>query len=114
MKITLTIPDASLPSWNTVMRMHYHAQHQVQQEWMALVLAVLPHDVCFAQPIDVCITSHKRGKQIDPDNLYVKGILDGLKSRLFPDDSPRWIDSVKLCSRQAKQERVEITVEAIA
>ncbi len=107
--LTITIPGTALPSWNTVMRMHKHAQHEVHQTWIGLVLAAIsPSHVPFTSPVDICITSIKTGRMIDADNLYVKGVIDGLKKRLFPDDSPRWVDSVKLCSRKGKANSVMI------
>lgn len=105
--LTITIPNASLPSWNTIMRMNYHAQHEVQQQWLGMAIAAIaPDSVPFVSPVDVCVTSYQKGKLIDPDNLYCKGVIDGLKRRLFPDDSPRWIDSVQLRSRKAKHNSV--------
>lgn len=114
MTLTITIPDAALPSWNTVMRMHKHAQHEVQQMWLGMAIAAIaPDSVPFVSPVDVCVTSYQKGKLIDPDNLYVKGVLDGLKKRLFPDDSPRWIDSVKLRSRRGKMNYVTIQLTPV-
>ena len=110
----VTIPGASVPSWNTVMRMNYHAQHEVQQQWLGMAIAAIGTDYTpFVTRVDVCVTSYQKGKVIDPDNLYVKGILDGLKKRLFPDDSPRWIDSVKLRSRKAKHNSVTIQLTPV-
>lgn len=111
MTLTITIPGASLPSWNAVMRMHKHAQHAVQQEWILRVINALGQEYRqFDVPVEVCVTSYQKGRTIDPDNLYCKGIVDGLKTRLFPDDSPRWIDSVRLRSRKAKANSVEVVV----
>lgn len=113
--LTLTITGVSLPSWNEIMRMHHHGQHGVQQSWMLSVISVIdPDSAGFVNPVDICVTSYQAGRLIDPDNLYVKGVIDGIKSRMFPDDSPKWVDSVKLRSRKDKANpRVEIVIESV-
>lgn len=113
--LTLTIPGASLPSWNEIMRMHHHAQHSVQQSWMWCVAGIIdPDSPRFDQPVTITVTSYQKGRLIDPDNLYAKGIIDGIKSRMFPDDSPRWVDSVTLRSRKDKADpRVEIEIAEV-
>lgn len=114
MTLTITIYGESLPSWNAVMRMHKHAQHDVQQVWLTLTTQAIGFDyVPFTKPVDVCVTSYQKGRMIDPDNLYCKGAIDGLKKKLFPDDSPKWIDSVKLRSRKAKTSYVTIQLTPV-
>lgn len=113
--LTLTIPGASLPSWNEIMRMHHHGQHSVHQSWMWCVVGVIDPDAArFDCPVEIRITSYQKGRLIDPDNLYAKGAIDGIKSRLFPDDSPKWVDAVTLRSRKDKANpRVEIEIAGV-
>lgn len=113
--LTLTIPGASLPSWNEIMRMHHHGQHSVHQSWMWCIVGVIDPDTPrFDTPVTITVTSYQAGRLIDPDNVYAKGIIDGIKSRLFVDDSPQWVDSVLLRSRKDKANpRVEILIEAV-
>jgi hypothetical protein len=112
--LTITIVDSKLPSWNSVMRMHKHAQHQVQQEWLWRTIEALGADpTLYTVPVDICITSYQKGRLIDPDNLYAKGLIDGLKTRLFPDDNPAWVGSVKLCSRKSKHNSVTIQLTPV-
>lgn len=62
----------------------------------------------------VCITSF-RCRLLDPDNLFVKWVVDGLRySRVIPDDSP---DHIELVIRQVKvarraAERTEVFIAA--
>ena len=113
--LTLTIPGASLPSWNEIMRMHHFGQHSVHQSWVAVVISVIdPYSPRFDKPVEICITSYQKGRLIDPDNIYAKGVIDGIKTRMFPDDSPKWVDSVTLRSRKDKaRPRVEIHITEV-
>ncbi len=63
-----------------------------------------PHPVKAPDParrLRVCITSHRR-RLLDPDNLFVKWVVDGLRyAKVIPDDSSKHIELI------VKQEQVK-------
>lgn len=56
---------------------------------------------------------YPRRYRVDADNLYarVKGILDGIKTHFFKDDSTEWLD-LRVRARFGAPKAVEMTLEA--
>ena len=63
-------------------------------------------------PITVVITAFFHDDPVDPDNLFVKGFIDGLKKYVVVDDSHSHIRSVSLRSRYGGQDAVLIEIFA--
>lgn len=67
-------------------------------------------------PVRITIEAHfKGGNRRDPDNLYVKPIIDGIvAAKVIPDDNGEVVESVTLIAkRKHGKDMVIITVEQI-
>lgn len=113
------------PSWNEFNRSQMHwTERGVRRD----ELAELVHGCIFSQysraafkrrvlemkkPADVRIEAFfKSAQRRDPDNLYVKPILDGIvKAGILPDDNGEFINSVTLMARvKAGEDKIIIYI----
>ena len=115
MKITLL--NEKVRSWNDfyagkhwslrsaeATRIHYVVRHELNKMKAQMLNS----------PVDITVTGYYKGRAIDADNLCSKFYIDGLKGLVIPDDSPKYVNSVKTMSKQDKiNPRVEIEVEEI-
>ena len=57
---------------------------------------------------------HVRGRLVDPDNLSVKAVIDGLvRAGVLRDDSPKEVEEVRHRQVKGKPERTEITLTEV-
>ncbi len=47
---------------------------------------------------------------MDADNICPKPIIDALKGEILPDDTPEYVEEVRLCSRRGETDRVVIGI----
>lgn len=95
----ITIEKYKCPSWNDMQTAHWSARSAEKETLQTLVYAyAVNKGEKVTVPATVKIEAHfKADKRRDPDNLYVKPILDGLvKARIFEDDNGKMIDWVSL------------------
>lgn len=65
------------------------------------------------KPVDMKIVAYfKNTNRRDPDNLFVKPILDGIvQAGLIPDDSGQYIDSLTLSTKvKSKSDKIIIYI----
>ena len=92
-------------SWNECQRMHYRIRGAARDEVKGLVLRIVQSDRKILKtarsmtgPFTLTIEAHFiHGNRRDPDNLFVKPIIDGLvQAGIFPDDNGKIIESLVL------------------
>lgn len=105
--VELRIPEA-LPSQNKIDDMHWAARGRVAKAWKLRVLVALGRVAreLFARPVVIrvsCVFPPGR-RRFDPENLWSKGAIDGLKGRLIVDDGPKYVKDVLKgpCTRGAQ------------
>lgn len=109
MKIILE--DEKPMSWNNF----YAGKHWTFREDEARRVHTLVHLQTlqykrFTKPVDIIITVYGDRKLLDCDNIPAKLYIDGLKSKVIIDDTPKWVDSVTTRSRVDKT-RPRVTIE---
>ncbi|EKE25673.1 MAG: hypothetical protein ACD_5C00075G0005 [uncultured bacterium] len=92
-------------SWNECQKMHYITRGQARDEVIELVLGAIHSDRKILKtaksmigPFTLTIEAHfSHGNRRDPDNLFVKPIIDALvKAGIFPDDNGKVIEALTL------------------
>ncbi|HBI17169.1 MAG TPA: hypothetical protein DDY52_03405 [Candidatus Moranbacteria bacterium] len=105
----IEIDNYKCPSWNESNRaIHWAVRSVIRDEMKSLFLACLYSQYTRAElkklgeelkkPVDIKIEAYfKLSNRRDPDNLFVKPILDGIvKAGIFTDDNGDVIDSLTL------------------
>ena len=97
----IVIENYKCPSWNDMQRAHWTDRSGEMAVLKNMVYALANN--CRRKevvniPATVRIEAHfKGGQRRDPDNLYIKPILDGLvAAKIFEDDNGKIIDWVAL------------------
>jgi Holliday junction resolvase RusA-like endonuclease len=95
----IVIENCKCPSWNDMQSAHWtlrSAEKKTIQEMIYVYARNMGEKITI--PAIVKIEAHfKENKRRDPDNLFVKPILDGLvQARIFEDDNGKIIDWVSL------------------
>lgn len=95
--IELRVPEV-LPSQNKVDDLHWAARTRLAKKWKLLVLVAMGRSrpVPFERPVVIRVSCvFPPGKRrFDPENLWSKGAIDGLKGRLLKDDGPLYVKDV--------------------
>lgn len=100
----IEIENYKCPSWNDMQVAHW-AMRAADREVLKLLAYGAANNARkktkVKVPVVVKIEAHfKDGKRRDPDNLYVKPILDGLvKAGVFADDNGEVIKSITLIAK---------------
>lgn len=103
------------PGLNEYSRSHWRTQRALQKTWAwEILIAYFNHE----QELEQTYTERRkvkvimyRKRKMDPDNVILKPILDGLKSNhLIVDDSKDWIDLEFDAKIDTKNPRTEITI----
>lgn len=103
MKIILE--KCKCPSWNDMQIAHW-VKRSVERDILKNMVYALANNERKKEKIDtparVIVEAHfSDNKRHDPDNLYVKPILDGLvQARIFEDDNGEIIESVTLKAKK--------------
>lgn len=109
----LTIKKLKCSSVNTVYAMHHRARHEHKKDIQKLAYyEALQHRKHF-DTARITFTAHFKGKRKhDPDNLYVKPMMDALvHARVIDDDNNEVVQSVTLkVVTGAKEDFVEIEI----
>jgi Holliday junction resolvase RusA-like endonuclease len=101
------------PSWNEFnnRRVHWAVHKKKREEIMnAVGYAIYENEnwknISFSQKVNIEIEAHfKNSNRRDPDNLYIKPILDFLVKRgILEDDSGKYINSIKYKVKTKQQE----------
>lgn len=96
----IVIENYKCLSWNDMQRVHWalRAEEKKVLQRMVYAQAYNLRKSKVSVPAIVKIEAHFEGKKIhDPDNLFVKPVLDGLvKAGIFEDDNGKIIDWVCL------------------
>ncbi len=111
MKIDLIIPK-KLPSANVALNLHFRAKHKQSVEWhglVALAINTQPESAdveafkkLLGEHPHIRITVVARLKRLyDPDNLFCKWLIDGLKGILITDDNEEIVKDLVI-----KQEKI--------
>lgn len=104
----IIIENFKCPSWNEMQVKHWVLRADDRNALKMLAynavrkLFVDPIEaITFTDPVNVMIEAHfKLSNRRDPDNLYVKPIIDGIvKSGLLPDDNGEVIKSLTLSTK---------------
>ena len=99
--ITLVIPHIP-PTLNEWSRMHWSKRAHHARMWRDIVNAYAPRKPrpYFARPVNVSLLFHSKRSR-DGDGM-TKFILDGCVGVLFPDDSPKWVNELRVRSSVGK------------
>lgn len=119
----------ALPSWNVFIGSHYREYSKARDRWKLLTLAVLMHDRSGYDvmkggwnkpepedfPLTLLVIVGKKRGVLDSSNIAAKFIEDALKGTILPDDSPKYVEEVRLRSRRAEEDftRIVITTERV-
>ena len=119
----ITIDNCRCPSWNQFNKgVHWAVRASARQELQDFVYEAIVRQfkgsfrriaVQIKKPIQVSIEAHfKNNHRRDPDNLFVKPILDALvKYGLFLDDNGDVIDSLTLkVKRNMPSDKIIISI----
>jgi len=107
----IEIERCKCPSWND-MQTAFWAKRSVERDELknltfCTIFATYNRSefkrrvLAMKKPAEVRVEAHfKNSVRRDPDNLYVKPILDGIvKAGLLPDDNGEFISAVTLCAK---------------
>lgn len=114
----LVIKNLYCPSWNDIQALHGIKRSKVMSEIKNIVyaetLAVPREKRSVIPPVRIIIEARfKGGNRRDPDNLYVKPIIDGMvAAKVIPDDNGEVVESVTLIAKR-RQEKDSIIVEIL-
>lgn len=102
-------------SWNTFyMGKHWSFRNQEARRVHSLVHYLTLKSKRFTRPVNILITVYGDKKLLDADNIPSKLYIDGLKSNVILDDTPKWVDTVSTRSRADKtRPRVTIDIEEL-
>jgi hypothetical protein len=114
--VTITIPNYDALSQNMFDRMHWTSKQAAMRYAKFLTRNAVFADVSdnpqpFAVPVHLTITAY-RARRLDSDNVWVKGVIDGLVwAGLLHDDSPRYVASTRtLCEKSGEEPYVTIQI----
>lgn len=69
----------------------------------------VPHET-LTYPVSIDFKAYM-GRPIDCDNIWLKGIIDGLRDwGLLHNDSPQYVKSIAVSVLKDKNERIEVTL----
>jgi hypothetical protein len=112
-EITITLPLP--PSKNRITAMHWAARGRLKQEWAQTAYGCwLEAGRPKFQQATVYMVFFV-AKLRDEDNLFslaVKGIFDGLKGHLVPDDAPEYLAIEHSQEIDRKNQRLELRVQS--
>jgi Holliday junction resolvase RusA-like endonuclease len=114
----LDIKNLYCPSWNDIQALHGIKRSRVMSDIKNVVyaetLAIPREKRIVVPPIRIIIEAHFKGaNRRDPDNLYVKPIIDGMvAAKVIPDDNGEVVESVTLIAKR-RQERDSIIIDVI-
>lgn len=95
--VELRIP-AVLPSQNHADGLHWAARGRLARKWKLLVLVALgrTRPALFEGRVVIRVSCQfpPRARRFDPENLWSKGAIDGLKGRLLIDDGPKYVKDI--------------------
>lgn len=120
----IEIENYKCPSWNESNRaIHWAVRSAVRDEMKQLFLACMYSQYTreelkkmsaeLKKPVDVRIEAHfKLSNRRDPDNLFVKPILDGMvKAGIFTDDNGDVVNSLTLkATRKMPKDKIIIYI----
>lgn len=118
--LQIKIDDFKCSTWNSFLYKHWKkgwkAKTDIEEQIYWETLEQLHGTKVHFQKVKITIRAEFKGKaKHDPDNLFVKPMLDGLvKAGIFPDDNGEVIRSLTLESRHGhKKDSVCIIIEKI-
>lgn len=110
---TLKIADIP-PSLNALFNMHWAKRNNVKQMWRQWIQIEAKRQALpkISGPIQIGVTFFvkKHLKQIDPDNLSVKPIFDGLVPQVLDGDSAEVIKEIRIRIEKAKKSKTILTI----
>lgn len=112
----LVIKNLYCPSWNDIQALHGIKRSGVMTDIKNIVyaetLAIPREKRIVSAPVQIIVEAHfKGGNRRDPDNLYVKPVIDGIvAAKVIPDDNGEVVESVTLIAKR-RQERDLIIIE---
>jgi len=110
----IEIENYKCPSWNDMQITHWAVRLTEKRSLQKLVYVYAYNLKKKAKvPATVTVEAHfKDGKRRDPDNLYVKPILDGLvQSGMLMDDNGDVIESITLIAKvKMSSDRILISI----
>lgn len=101
----LDIKNLCCPSWNDIQVLHWSKRSMRMSEIKSIVTAeflqIPRSERVVVPPVRIIIEAHFRGSQRrDPDNIYVKPIIDGMvAAKVIPDDNGKIVESVTLIAK---------------
>lgn len=114
----LDIKNLYCPSWNDIQALHGIKRSKVMSDIKNIVyaetLAIPREKRIVVSPVRIIIEAHFKGaNRRDPDNLYVKPIIDGMvAAKVISDDNGEVVESVTLIAKR-RQERDLIIIEVL-
>lgn len=119
--MTIVLPNERPMSWNQLYSgRHWSVRQSEAKRVHANVIFAMaeaglgPGNIAQA-PVDITITAYFDKRPFDADNIASKFLIDGLKGWLIVDDTPKYVHSVRTCSRIDKDApRVEIEIREAA
>ncbi len=118
MIMRLEIKNLYCPSWNDIQNLHGRKRSSVMSDIKNVVymetLAIPREKRVVSAPVRISIEARfKGGNRRDPDNLYVKPIIDGIvAAKVIPDDNGEVVESVTLIAKR-KQESDMVIIEIL-
>ena len=116
----LEIKNLYCPSWNDIQALHGIPRSAVMSSIKEVVwgksIALPKEKRVVAHPVKIRIEAHFIGKnRRDPDNLYVKPIIDGMvRAGVIPDDNGEIVESVTLVAKRNRgEDKIIIEVESV-
>lgn len=114
----LEIKNLYCPSWNDIQGTNWRERSAEMKNIKGIVAAefmsIPLENRKMTPPVRITIEAHFKGSQRrDPDNLYVKPIIDGMvAAKVIPDDNGEVVESVTLIAKR-KQGRDSVIVEIL-
>lgn len=114
----IEIKNLKCPTWNSFLYRHWRIGHKAKQEVEELVYWEAQEQAKGKsfQKARVTIRAFFKGKgRHDPDNLFVKPIMDGLvKAGVFPDDNGDIVESLTLeAKNRCDDDFIRISIEKL-
>lgn len=112
--IRLIIPYRAI-SWNKIYSSpHWSIRKKLSDEWKWIVKASLMKQKVSRETIDRPVSLDFKaymGRPIDCDNIWLKGIIDGLREwGILRNDSPQFVKSIAVSVIKDKNERIEVSL----
>lgn len=98
-------------SWNKYYAGRTGWQRQEESHRVADLMAVTcPSGPMFECPVNILVEVGFDKRPYDPDNICVKGYIDGLKGRLIANDTIKEVKSITIVASKTKEPYVMIFV----